>query len=187
MGKRKRKNKGYQREYDKRGRKMCIPAGAKETLEQYLHCYDVWSQEEIEATRQEYAEIEKHSDLTGDALVKYCQFWLHKVQIDDNSDIVPIVPLETVIKNLEMEYRRRKSSCAHGSGYFAGYQRRIIHKDNQKFVYNTSGGSNIHKVRIPSLKRSKATWKRFYELFPYYQEYFDELNGKNGVKLKKVW
>lgn len=172
-----RKNKGYQREYDKRGRKMCIPAGSKETLEQYLHCYDVWVQEEIEEARQDYAEIEKHSE-------KYCKFWLRKVQFDDNGNIVP---LETVIKNLVRKYRRRKSSCAHGSGYFAGYQRRFIHKDNQKFVYNTSGGSNKHKVRIPSLKRSKATWKRFYELFPMYKERFDELNGKNGIKLKKVW
>ena len=180
----KRKNKGYQRQYDKNGRELCIPAGAKETLEQYLHCYDVWLQEEIEAVRQEYAEIKKHSDLTGDELVRYCQWWLHKVQIDDNGNIIP---LETVIKNLESKYKRRKSSCAHGSGYFSGYQRRIIHKDNQKFVYNTNTDRyNVHKVRIPSLKRSKATWKRFYELFPYYQEHFDELTLER-IKLRKVW
>lgn len=180
-----RKHKGYQREYDKQGREKRFPVGTKETLEQYTNCYDVWLQDEIEAVKRDYAIIEKHPDLTGDDLIKYCQFWLHKVKIDDEQNIVP---LETVIKELEHKYNRLKSSRAHGSGYFYGYVKRIVHKDNQKFVYNTNTDRyNVHKVRVPSLKRSKATWRKFYELFPMYKERFDELNGKNGLKLKKVW
>ena len=180
----KRKNKGYQRQYDKNGRELCIPKGASGTLDQYVHFYDEWLQKETDAVKRDYAIIEKHPDLTGDELIQYCRFWLHRVQIDNQN----IVPLETAIENLEKRYRRFKSSYAHGSNNCHGYQRRIVRKDNQKFVYNSNTDRyNVHKVRIPSLKRSKATWKRFYELFPMYKERFDELNGKNGVKLKKVW
>ena len=41
--------------------------------------------------------------------------------------------------------------------------------------------------KIKEMKRSKATWKRFYELFPRYKENYAELNNKNGIKLKKIW
>jgi hypothetical protein len=38
-------------------------------------------------------------------------------------------------------------------------------RDN-KYVYVGSGGSNKNKIRYPSMKRSKSTWKKFYKLFP---------------------
>lgn len=40
-------------------------------------------------------------------------------------------------------------------------------RDNKQ-TYNrgNSYSSNANKIRYPSLKRSKATWKRFYKLFP---------------------
>ena len=68
------------------------------------------------------------------------------------------------------------------------YVRRIVNKDNQKFIKNGDGNShwNSNKVRVPSLKRSNAVWKRFYELFPYYREHYNELT-KKGIKLKKIW
>lgn len=67
------------------------------------------------------------------------------------------------------------------------YVKRIVNKDNQKFIKNGDGNAHWNsKVRIPSLKRSNAVWKRFYELFPYYREHYNELI-KKGVKLKKFW
>ena len=38
-------------------------------------------------------------------------------------------------------------------------------RDN-KGVYVGNGGSNRNKVRYPSKKRSKKTWKIFYQMFP---------------------
>lgn len=58
-----------------------------------------------------------------------------------------------------------------------------VNKDNQE-TYNS--GSNVYhlqsSVRVPSLKRSKKVWERFYNLFPW-------LKGKekhNGGKLKNI-
>ncbi len=46
------------------------------------------------------------------------------------------------------------------------YQCRIVHRDN-KDTYNAKGGGDSgYRMRIPSLKRPLATWKRFYKLYP---------------------
>lgn len=53
------------------------------------------------------------------------------------------------------------------------YQAPINHRDNNG-VYHSKKNKHKHKsycsysskVRVPSLKRSKRTWKKFYELFP---------------------
>lgn len=41
-----------------------------------------------------------------------------------------------------------------------------VSRDNKRMYNFKSGGSNRSSMRYPSLKRSKATWRRFYELFP---------------------
>ena len=61
-------------------------------------------------------------------------------------------------------------------------QDKIIHRDN-KGVYIGGGGSNRTKVRYPSKKRSFKTWKKFYEMFPYYAEE-DGWDGKTSNKMK---
>ena len=55
-------------------------------------------------------------------------------------------------------------------------------RDN-KGVYVGSGGSNKNKVRYPSKKRSKRTWKIFYQMFPRLAER-DGWNGQTSKKMK---
>lgn len=56
-------------------------------------------------------------------------------------------------------------------------------RDN-KGVYVGNGGSNANKVRYPSKKRSKRTWKIFYEMFPYYAQR-DGWDGETSKRMKK--
>lgn len=52
------------------------------------------------------------------------------------------------------------------------YQAPINHRDNngeyhtKKNKHYSPSSFNRSKIRVPSLKRSKRTWKKFYELFP---------------------
>lgn len=50
------------------------------------------------------------------------------------------------------------------------YQAPINHRDNNGIYHSKKGkqvsGSHHSSIRVPSLKRSKRTWKKFYELFP---------------------
>ena len=179
-----RKNKGYQKD-NKRSWHSKQPynsfaGGRNKTLDQWLGDISKGFNKRIEDVKKDYAKISKLTTLTGKDLRDYCREWMMwDVKFDENFNLIP---LESVIAQLE-ECRDR---CVSRDSY--RYVRRTVHKDNQKFVYNsTNGGDNCHRVRVPSMKRSKATWKRFYELFPYYKEHYAELNNKNGIKLKKVW
>ena len=55
-------------------------------------------------------------------------------------------------------------------------------RDN-KDTYVGGGGSNRNKIRYPSKKRSKSTWKKFYALFPYAAER-DNWDGNTSDKMK---
>lgn len=50
------------------------------------------------------------------------------------------------------------------------YQARINHRDNNGVYHSKKGKQCCYfhhsSIRVPSLKRSKRTWKKFYELFP---------------------
>ena len=180
-----RKNKGYQkdlRHYSYRTRRPAnsYASGENKSLEQYLADIDKRFDARIANAKKSYARIATKTTLTGKALRDYCSDWmLWEVRFDDECNLIP---LEDVLAELERNRERYKEKQSYK------YVRRTVNKDNQKFVYNSSGGSdNHHRVRIPSIKRSDATWKRFYELFPYYKEHYAELNNKNGIKLKKVW
>ncbi len=59
---------------------------------------------------------------------------------------------------------RRMQSNMH-SEYATGNKKRIV-RDN-KDIKNTSGGGGSNRIRYPSKKRSKRTWKNFYKLFPH--------------------
>lgn len=180
-----KRHKGYRKDvhhisYKTEVQDNSYASGTNKTPEQILAKIDSIYDNDVEETKRCYARIAKMTNLTVDELRKYCRdrrMW--EVKFDSNGNLIP---LEDALANLEEQRERTKARRSYD------YVKRIVNKDNQKFVYNSggrSGGSN--RVRIPSLKRSKVTWKRFYELFPYYKENYAKLNNKNGIKLKKVW
>ena len=179
-----RKDKGYQKDlyhysYKTRRPANSYASGENKSLEQFLADIDKRFDERIAYAKKSYARIATETTLTGKTLCDYCSdCMLWEVRFDDKYNLVP---LEDVLAELECERKRYKDKQAYK------YVRRIVNKDNQKFVYNSGGSDNNHRVRIPSLKRSNAIWKRFCELFPYYKEHYAELNNKYGIKLKKVW
>lgn len=180
-----RKNKGYQKDLRHYSYRTRCPAnscasGENKSLEQYLEDIDKRFDVQVSETKQSYARIAIKTTLTGKALRDYCrEQMLWEVKFDDEYNLIP---LEDVLAELECNRERYKASKSYE------YVRRTVNKDNQKFVYNSGGGGYTrNRVRIPSLKRSDATWKRFYELFPYYREHYSELNNRNGIKLKKIW
>lgn len=182
------KNKGYQKDIKKswhnKEEVIACPSGTNLTLEQYKDRINIGFDERIRTAKEQYEKISHWTTLMGEDLRKTVRdklMW--EVKFDEGGNLIP---LEKAIVKLEEDRRRCLSRYMYTK--WGGYIKRLIHKDNQKFVYNTGGSGrwNIKKVRIPSMKRSKATWKKFYELFPYYKEHFNELNNKNGIKLKKV-
>jgi hypothetical protein len=174
----KKQNKGYQQENS-------WACGENKSLEEVLKEVDEKYDERIKNAKLEYANIAKKTTLVGKDLFDYClNSFLREVRFkhDFDAGTVELIPLEEIISMLEKWRREAKARKTYS------YQKRIVNKDNQKFVYNSGNSYGYHSsVRIPSMKRSAATWKRFYELFPYYREHYDELNNYNGIKLKKVW
>lgn len=179
-----RKNKGYQQDWHKRSYRTkeqsnSAAKGENKSMEQCLADIDEGFDARIKTAYKEYAKIAAKTTLAGEDLRKYCREWmLWEVKFDDNLNLIP---LEEVIKQLEIERKRYKDWKSYK------YFKRCVHKDNQKFVYNSGSGYRGNVVRVPSMKRSNTVWKRFYELFPYYKEHYAELNNKNGLKLKKCW
>lgn len=178
-----RKNKGYQKDirntWHKKEPHNSRAKGENLTLEQYVGKINAAFDRRIETCKKEYQKISEKTTLVGDDLRKYCHDHLMwDVRFDEKSNLLP---LENAIAYIEEARRRSIGRSLYNK--WNGYQKRIVNKDNQKFVYNDSnGGSNKNTIRIPSLKRSNATWKRFYELFPF-------LKGEKtyrGIKLKKI-
>jgi hypothetical protein len=177
-----RKNKGYQKDirnsWHKKEPYNSRAKGINLTLEQYIDYINKCLDSRIETCKKEYEKISHKTTLVGEDLRKYCRDWMFwEVKFDNHCNLIPLD------KALEMIEEDRRKIIGIRLYKWNGYHKRIIHKDNQKFVYNSSGGgSNRNTIRIPSLKRSNATWKRFYELFP-------NLKGMKmyrGIKLKKV-
>jgi hypothetical protein len=172
-----RKDKGYPQ-------KNGWARGENKSLEEVLKEIDEKFDERIKNAKREYAYIAQKTTLVGKDLFNYCLNFMREVRFkhDFEAETVELIPLEEIINMLEKWRREAKGRKAYS------YQKRIVNKDNQKFVYNSGSGYGYNtSVRIPSMKRSVATWKRFYELFPYFKEHYDELNNYNGRKLKKVW
>ena len=187
-----RNNKGYQKDWYRyswrnKERRNSWANGENKTREQILKEVNANFDHRVETCKKEYEKISKKTTLIGKELRKYCRNWLlWEVQFDDELNLIP---LEKALEKLENQRERSLASTLYGAKCHSAYQKRIVNKDNQKFVYNTgSGGSSRNSVRIPSMKRSNTVWKRFYELFPYYKEHYNELtSGGNALKLKKIW
>ena len=179
------KNKGYQKEKQKSWRsnsdepENSWAGGENKSIEQICQDIDRDVDSEIEYAKWAYNYMAKHTTLKGEELHKWCIENCVGVRFE-YKDGYELVPLEKVIEKLEAWRKRWKGRKTYS------YQKRTVNKDNQKYVYNSSH-SGYQTVRIPSMKRSNAVWKRFYELFPYYREHYEDLNNVNGVKLKKVW
>ena len=178
-----RKDKGYQKDiYKSWRRKERINSSAKghnETLEHYIDNINKDFDKRRENCKKEYEKIATKTTLVGKDLYDYCHnLLLWEVCFNNNWTLVP---LEEALDRIEED--RRKTLARRLYSDWGAYQKRIVHKDNQKFVYNTNGGNgHFDSIRVPSLKRSKAIWKRFYELFPQAKG----LKTFRGFKLKKI-
>lgn len=175
-----RKNKGYQQDWHKHSYRTkeqhnSAVKGENKSMEQCLADIDKGFDLRIKAAYKEYAKIATKTTLVGEDLRKYCRdLMLWEVKFDDNLNLIP---LEEAIKQIEMERERYKAWKSYR------YFKRFVNKDNQKFVYNSGNCTGHHdSIRVPSLKRSNATWKRFYELFPFAKG----LKTFRGFKLKKI-
>ena len=179
-----RKNKGYQKDKRSWRKHNSGASGHTETLDQYLdrinRCFD----KRVETCKKEYSVIATKTTLDGEDLYKYCRdqlMWEIRFDIDWNKNRYNLIPLADALKMLEED--RRKTIGKRLYSRWGSYQKRIIHKDNQKFVYNSSGGNgHTDSIRVPSVKRSRSTWKRFYELFPEAKG----LKTFRGFKLRKL-
>ena len=135
---------------------------------------------DINATHRQYALHKEMMDNDPtpemiDQFFKWNPMVLHKF-INGYKELV-VMSEDEAIDYVNERYRR----CASSAKY--GYVKRIVNKDNQKGVYNRGNGCGYcTSIRVPSLKRSNAVWKRFYEMFP-------DMKGRkryNGAKLKKI-
>lgn len=177
-----RKNKGYQKDmrktWHRKERINSYAKGYNVTLEQYIDNINKCLDRRVEACKKQYEKIATKTTLTGEDLRKYrrdCMFW--EVKFDNHCNLIPLD------KALEMIEEDRRKTIGMYLYHWSGYQKRVIHKDNQKFVYNSGNGTgSLDSIRVPSLKRSNATWKRFYELFPNLKE----MKMYRGIKLKKI-
>ena len=68
-----RKNKGYQRQYDRRGLEICYPEGDNKSLEQVELSCDNNTLQRINIAKCSYKEIAKHTELSGKDLKYYCR------------------------------------------------------------------------------------------------------------------
>ena len=183
-----RKNKGYQQDIYKSWRRKerinSFAKGLNLTLEQYIDFINKCFDSRVETCKRQYENISAKTTLEGKDLYKYCReysMWEIKFNVDYDKNEYTIIPLDKALEMIEED--RRKIIGRRLYSNWSGYQKRIVHKDNQKFVYNSGNGNgHIDSIRVPSLKRSKAIWKRFYELFPEAKG----LKTFRGCKLKKI-
>jgi hypothetical protein len=183
-----RKNKGYQQDIYKSCRRKerinSYAKGSNLTLEQYIDFINKCFDSRVETCKRQYEKISVKTTLEGKDLYKYCReysMWEIKFNVDYDKNEYTIIPLDKALKMIEED--RRKTIGRHLYSNWGGYQKRIVNKDKQKFVYNTGGHTgHITSIRVPSLKRSNSVWKRFYELFPEAKG----LKTFRGCKLKKI-
>ena len=58
-----------------------------------------------------------------------------------------------------------------------------VRQDNKRVKNYGNGSGYLRDIRYPSKKRSRATWRRFYTLFPYLAKR-DNWDGKTSDKMK---
>lgn len=178
-----RQNKGYQRDIHRRSRVNSFPTGENKSLEQCIAEVDKRFDDKIRNTMKEYDRVSNmiQDGLSGEELFEKCRAYLMwNVKFDDEHHLIP---LDRVVRLLNEARRKVIDQTKYG------YQKRVVNKDNSKFCYNPGNNSDCewhHRVRVPSLKRSDATWRRFYELFPGYEEMSHNPEKRRKYKLKKL-
>ena len=179
--------KGYQRDLHCGRPVNSYPAGENRTLEQCIAEVDKQFDVRIQETVNEYERVSRmiQDGLSGEELFERCRaYMMWNVKFDDNHHLMS---LDRVVRLLNEA--RRKAIDQTKYSKWGSYQKRIVNKDNSKFCYNPGSNSDCechHKVRVPSLKRSDATWRRFYELFPGYEEMSHDAEMRRKYKLKKL-
>jgi hypothetical protein len=106
-----------------------------------------------------------------------------KKKKQQSSDTMRIFELAEILGLSDDELLKRWKGMIHmRKEQMVDYQNKPIKegRDN-KGVYVGSGGYNKNMVRYPSKKRSKRTWRIFYEMFPK----FAKLDGWDGNKSNK--
>ena len=155
-------------------------AGTNKSLDSILERIEKRRLFDINATHRQYALYKEmmDNDPTPEMIDQFCKKY-HMIKhkfINGYKELV-VMSEDEAIDYVNEKYRR----CASSAKY--GYVKRIVNKDNQKGVYNRGNGCGYcTSIRVPSLKRNNAVWKRFYDMFP-------EMKGRekyNGAKLKKI-
>lgn len=90
---------------------------------------------------------------------------------------------ELKISDSELKYKWSKIQGDKAKQLFLYNQMPKRERKDNKHMCVGSGGRNRTMVRYPSKKRSRATWKRFYLLFPSLAEE-DNWDGKTSNKMK---
>ncbi len=182
------KNKGYQKEgkHDYFNHGISYAGGKNKSIQDIIDDNDKSLKLSLSRLKKAYEIAEEYGITNTTLRKKYsldhntCSIDLLEFDWDYNSKTyLQLLPYEVAKKNVINRHHRCNNIYS--------YQKRIVNKDNQKFVYNSgSGSSSWPIVRIPSLKRSKQVWKRFYELFPRYEEMSHDPELRKRYSLKKI-
>jgi hypothetical protein len=175
-----RTNKGYQRDFVwyEHKRANSRAKGHNISLDCFIGQREDMLRKRIENIRKQYA-IAEDKNITDTASYESSTFYLKlwELRFDWEND-KKLIPVEKAIDKAKKDFHFRNPVY--------DFQKRTVHKDNQRFVYNSSHGGNCNDVRIPSLKRSRAVWKRFYELFPRYELMSHDAEYRMKYKLKEL-
>lgn len=182
-----RKNKGYQRDLHRGIPVNSFPAGENKSLEQCIADVNREFDIRIQNTIKDYERV-CYLMFTGvnekDLYDECRKYLMWGVKFDDDHQMIP---LEKALDEINDARRIMVDRTKYGK--WCGYQKRIVNKDNSKFCYNPGSNSDCewhHKVRVPSLKRSAATWRKFYELFPGYEKMSHDPEKCRKYNLKKL-
>lgn len=110
-------------------------------------------------------------------LGKYCPYlpmlrpdyvWVPlRKDVDEDHKKILLLGRKYYGEKLEMVWRELTQERWKRKPYYHRLMPKATNRDNKGSHNIKSGGSNRSSIRYPSLKRSKATWRRFYLLFPY--------------------
>lgn len=119
--------------------------------------------------------------------LKRSKSYLDKVKdINKVSEVIKIIAENSIPESELLKiYNHLKIDRLNNLGYHISSRVYIERRDNKKII-NSKGdipSGSSSSIRYPSKKRSRNTWKRFYDLFPHLAEK-DEWNGRTSKRYK---